>query len=187
MTVAELPRSDRITARRGRFSRRSRIAVGPLHPARLPRATGIGAGILTGGLAGLAVIAAFTLPFMRSGAAPEAAGVVVVHPTAVVETTAAVARPAVDRAPVDRAPVDRAAEPAAAARPASPAAQAVLSLDQLPVLEEAMPDLDMEAAPAPRPPARATPPHRAERPSARCKDGSGAPCPARTAASAARP
>ncbi len=66
-----LARSDRSTARGGLFRRRARLAPGPLRQAGPARpSSGVLRGMLTGALVALAVLAAFTLPFLRGVSDP---------------------------------------------------------------------------------------------------------------------
>ncbi|MER2267776.1 hypothetical protein [Methylobacterium oxalidis] len=144
-----LARSVRNAARRAGPWRRGRFAPGPLRVVRRRKSSSAAAGALLGGLVAVAVLAAFSLPlvFTRGPAAraplpAEAAASVAAEPV----------RPG--NARVEAAALGTSATPA----PASEAPARAGSRLELPVLEEAAAEIDLEpAAAAPAPPPRAFP------------------------------
>lgn len=178
MQVAELSRSDRITARGPRFARRSRVSIGPLRIARTRWGAGAAKGMMTGGLLGLATLAAFTLPFARSGAGPETREAELAQRPAMTATRIdpAPARVAAAPMPAEAAPIPTRVEPqrAAAAEPQR-AAAAGWQLDQIATPDDPTPEIE---APPPAPRTRGLAPAQ-RRAETRCKDTPSAPCPIR--------
>ena len=145
-----------LPAPRGRFLLGPRFAPGPLRTARRSGPSGAGKGAVVGGLVGLAVLAAFSLPLVveprPSQRAAEAPRPVTIR-SAAVPKPVAVEPVAIETASVDAAPVQ------AQARPSQ---RSALSLDSLPTLTQDASDIDLDPATAAPPP----PPRQAQKPAA---------------------
>lgn len=153
-----VPDGADLPAPRARLLVGPRFAPGPLRLAKPPRqSSGAGRGALVGGLVGLAVLAAMSLPFVVSGGEPRP---MQRHSEAAARSVALrTTMPAAEPAPMREEP---AAIPSAAAPTVAPvvprANAAAFGLETLPSLSQEVSEMDPDpVVPAPRPVPRAAP------------------------------
>ncbi|WP_430911777.1 hypothetical protein [Methylobacterium sp. sgz302541] len=173
---ADAPEGADLPAPRGRFLVGPRFAPGPLRTVRRVGPSGAAKGAVVGGLVGLAVLAALSLPLVLALVGPGAAQRQAEAPRPMpARGTAIPARPsaplAAQGAPAEPAPIQAAYEPppVPAAAPAQARTRSALSIDSLPTLTQDASEIDLDpvaadASPVPRQPQRVAAQRRTAQP-----------------------
>lgn len=157
-----------LPAPRGRFLLGPRFPTGPLRTVKRSGPSGAAKGAVVGGLVGLAVLAAFSLPLVLAQVEPRPAQRQAEAPRPVPAQSAAA--PVPKPVPAETVPI----APAAFEPPPAPApkggigasSRSALSLDSLPTLTQEAADIDLDPVSAPTPPPRQSQKPAAQRRSA---------------------